>query len=218
MRKLVLAVLVTAFAVELWGQAAPITREFTWEFSGRVWTLTHTFSGDAYRHFRSLPRVAAYTAYADYALEPSNDVELASLIADMEGMAHSAGLNVWEKLNLVVAFVQSLRYEAEEGEYPRYPIETLVEGCGDCEDFAILTAAIFEQMGFGVVLLAFTAENHMAVGIRVLPPNAPEAVSYEWSGDRYYYLETTATGWAIGTMPTRYTSSPEIIPVAPTTP
>jgi hypothetical protein len=69
-----------------------------------------------------------------------------------------------------------------------------------------------------VVLLAFTTEMHMAVGIRVSPPNPPEGFAYEWNGEDYYYLETTAAGWTIGKMPSAYVSIPAIIALAPTTP
>jgi len=194
MRRMVLAAFLAALLSGGVVEGATITRVYTWESLGRTWTLDHAFSRDAYQHFRSLPRISTYTEYGSYVLEPVNDAELSELIDDFQTLAGSANLNMWEKLNLVVAFVQSLRYETEEGEYPRYP------------------------MGFGVVLLAFTTEMHMAVGIRVQPPNAVDAASYEWNGERYYYVETTAAGWSIGTMPTCYTSAPEIIALASVTP
>ncbi|MFC2077673.1 transglutaminase-like domain-containing protein [Candidatus Bipolaricaulota bacterium] len=211
MRRLALGILLAAIIGGVATQAATITREYTWEYASRKWVLTHDFDLRAYSQFRSLPRVSHYTDYGDYVLDPGNDEMIAGLVEDLEGLAQAAGLDVWEKLHLIVSFVQSLRYVSEEAEYPRYPIETLVEGCGDCEDLAILTAAILRQMGFGVVLLAFTAEMHMAVGIRILPPDPGEAHAYAWNGDTYYYLETTGTGWTIGEMPTEYTSIPTII-------
>jgi hypothetical protein len=219
MRKLVVVVpLIAILASGGASFAASISKQYAWAYLGRTWTLTQEFAVDAYHQFRSLPRVVNYTAYADYILDPNDDKALGSLIGELEELAVSAGLNVWEKLNLIVAFVQSFRYVSEEGEYPRYPIETLVEGCGDCEDLAILAAAILRQMGFGVVLLAFTSEGHMAVGIRVLPPGSGDGQTYEWDGDTYYYLETTGAGWTIGRMPTRYTSTPDIIAVSSRTP
>ena len=219
MRKLVVVIpLIAILAGSVTSFATSISKQYAWEYLGRTWTLTQEFAVDAYHQFRSLPRVANYTAYADYILDPTDDEALSSLIGGLDELAASAGLNVWEKLNLIVSFVQSFRYVSEEGEYPRYPIETLVEGCGDCEDLAILTAAILRQMGFRVVLLAFTSERHMAVGICVLPPGSGDGQTYEWNGDTYYYLETTGTGWTIGKMPTRYTSSPDIIAVSSTTP
>jgi hypothetical protein len=219
MRKLVVVVsLIIILASGVTSFAASISKQYAWVYLGRTWTLTHEFAIDAYYRSRSLPRVESYTSYGDYIQDPANDEMLGSLIAELEELAVSAGLDVWEKLNLIVSFVQSFRYASEEGEYPRYPIETLVEGCGDCEDLAILTAAILRQMGFGVVLLAFTREGHMAVGIRVLPPGSGDGQTYEWNGDTYYYLETTGAGWTIGKMPTRYTSAPDIIAVSATTP
>ena len=219
MRKLVVVVpIIAVLAGSVMSSAASISKQYAWEYFGRTWTLTQKFTVDAYDQFRSLPRVADYTAYADYILDPTDDEALGSLIGKLEELAVSAGLNVWEKLNLIVSFVQSFRYVSEDGEYPRYPIETLVEGCGDCEDLAILTAAMLRQMGFRVVLLAFTSERHMAVGICVLPPGSDNGQTYEWNGDTYYYLETTGTGWTIGKIPTRYTSSPDIIAVSSATP
>ena len=215
MRRLTLGVLLVAIIGGVATQAATITREYAWEYAGRKWVLTHVFDLKAYSQFRSLPRVAHYTDYGDYVLDTSDDVTMASLVEDLEGLAVAAGLDAWETLHLVVSFVQSLRYVSEETEYPRYPIETLVEGCGDCEDLAILTAAILRQMGFRVVLLAFTTEMHMAVGICVSPPESCTARAYEWNGDTYYYLETTGTGWTIGEMPTEYTSIPTIIALSP---
>lgn len=192
--------------------AASVTREFAWEYGDRRWMLTHSFALEDYERARSLPHPVSVSQYANYVLDPTNDGPLASFVSSLEGLAQGGGLNMWEKLNLTVTFVQSLRYIPEIVEYPRYPIETLVDGGGDCEDLAILAAAVLRQMGFGVVLLAFTEEMHMAVGVRVLPPAATEETNaYIWNGDAYYYLETTAYGWTIGTAPEEFSSAPQII-------
>jgi len=219
MRKVVataLLALVLSSSSAVW--ASSVTHDYSWEYGNRRWSLTHTFSLEEYARARELPHTVNYTDYANYVLDPIGDVAISSLILELETLAFNAGLNVWEKLNLIIAFVQSLEYETEVHEYPKYPIETLVEGRGDCEDFSILSAAILKQMGFGVVLLAFTQEMHMAIGIRVLPPGETDSHCYVWNGDSYYYLETTAAGWSIGTRPANYTSSPKIIAVAPATP
>jgi len=215
MRKVVAAALlalVLASSSAVWGSS--VTHNYSWEYGNRRWSLTHTFPLAEYTRAREQPHTVNYADYANYVLDPVDDVAISSLIAELEAIAYAAGLNVWEKLNLIIAFVQSLEYQTEAHEYPKFPIETLVEGRGDCEDFSILTAAILKQMGFGVVLLAFTQEMHMAIGIRVLPPGEADSHCYVWNGDAYYYLETTASGWSIGTQPSDYTSSPKIIAVA----
>jgi hypothetical protein len=85
-------------------------------------------------------------------------------------------LIILKVLLLLSLHKESLRLEytsdlVTEGydEYPRYPIETLVDKGGDCEDTAILAASIIRGMGYGVVLLVFpkTADSpgHCAVGV-----------------------------------------------------
>jgi predicted transglutaminase-like cysteine proteinase len=215
MRKLAgMTVLAIVIVGGLAAQAASITKEYKWESMGRVWTLTHAYAFEVYQKFRTMPRIGNYTDYAEYVRNPDDDAALASLVDEMESLCRFGGLDAWGELDLVISFVQSLRYVPEEGEYPRYPIETLVEGCGDCEDLAILAAAMLEEIGFDVVLLAFTTEMHMAVGIHVVLPESAGCQAYEWNGAKYYYVETTGTGWTLGRVPAAYRSAPEIIAVS----
>jgi len=106
---------------------------------------------------------------------------------------------------MAVSFVQSIPYKTDKestgmDEYYKYPIETLVEGCGDCEDSAILTATIVRDMGYGVVLLRFY--DHMAVGVK--GGENMHGTYWTYNGERYFYLETTNTGWEIGQIPDKY--------------
>ncbi|MBU0595902.1 hypothetical protein KJ567_04380 [Candidatus Bipolaricaulota bacterium] len=208
---IVLAALLLPIGISALSQSANIERQFRWESGGHTWTLIHRFCEASYRFFRTLPRTLDYTAYDVYVSDTRDDDELCGLVAALETLARNAGLDVWEKLNLVISFAQSIPYVSEEGEYPRYPLETLVEMKADCEDASILTAALLRQMGFGVVLLAFLEEHHMGVGVRVLPADASELTYYTWNGDVYYYLEPTSVGWKIGELPAGYASQPEII-------
>lgn len=195
------------------GQSASIEQQFTWQYAGRSWSLTHRFSTEHYGFFRTLPRILDYTQYARYVDDPRDDEQIQSLVDALERLAADAGLDAWERLNLVIAFVQSIPYAEETCEYPRYPLETLVEKAADCEDAAILTAAILRQMRFEVVLLAFLEEKHMAVGLNVAPPTSVTAPPFAWNGGAYYYLEPTSVGWAIGEIPERYRSQPAVIPL-----
>jgi len=207
----VLVALLLRFGAPAIAQTSSIERQFCWEYGGRTWTLIHSFRDASYRFFRTLPRTLNYTDYDVYASDWRDDDEVRELVAALEILAYSAGLDVWEKLNLVISFAQSIPYVTEEGEYPRYPLETLVEMKADCEDASILTATLLRQMGFGTILLAFLEEHHMGVGVRVLPPDGSGHTYYTWGGDAYYYLEPTSVGWEIGELPTGYASQPEII-------
>ena len=188
-----------------------VSKTYQWLFQNRYFSLTHGFSLEHYRYFKSLPRIVSYSDYSAYASDSHDDGELALLVTDLERAARSANLNAWEALNLIIAFVQSIPYVPEVQEYARYPLETLIDQRGDCEDSSILTAAILQQMGYPVVLLVFLKEQHIAAGISVLPPEPGSYRAYRYAGRDYYYVETTCEGWEIGIIPQRYTSTPEIV-------
>lgn len=210
-RSAILAIVLTVSLCAVSVLGSTVSRTYQWLFQDRYFTLTHGFSLERYRYFQTLPRIAAYSQYSAYITDSHDDDELAFLVAELEKAARSANLNVWEKLNLIIAFVQSIPYVPEPEEYARYPLETLIEQKGDCEDSSILTAAILHQMGYHVVLLVFLEEQHIAAGISVLPPIPGNYRSYRYAGRDYYYVETTCEGWQIGIIPQRYTSTPEIV-------
>jgi hypothetical protein len=108
-----------------------------------------------------------------------------------------------EKINFIASFVQGIEYtkddpENETYEYPRYPLETLKEKRGDCEDKAILTAALLYSLGYNVSLIRLP--QHMAVGV-----NLSEKISaYSYYVDQYYFLETTTLFNPLGKIPSEY--------------
>lgn len=206
---LFMLVLVVIQGFSALAQGDLIRRTYVWDYGGKAWSFTYDFPTSAYQLQKSLTRTLNYTNYDVYVNDPREDVVLRDFVAKFE--ASVPELTIWERLNLVIALIQSIPYVGESCEYPRYPIEMLVDQQGDCEDSAILTAALVRHMGFGVVLLAFLEEHHMAVGIRVLPPEHQTLQSFVWNGDPYYYLEPTSLGWAIGQIPPSYQSVPIIV-------
>jgi len=82
--------------------------------------------------------------------------------------------------------------------YPRYPIEMLKDSQGDCEDKAMLTAALLYSIGYNVSLIRLP--NHMAVGVH-LDEGLP---GFEYYTDEYYFLETTQVSHSLGRIPDQY--------------
>jgi len=89
-------------------------------------------------------------------------------------------------------------------EYPRYPIETLFDRGGDCEDTSILVAALLDRMGYDVALLFLYHENHCAVGVSI---EGSHGSYYQHDDKKYFYLETTGEGWRIGEIPPDFTET-----------
>lgn len=122
----------------------------------------------------------------------------------MHGLALKEGYGAYDEVSAILAFVQSLRYTSDSAstgydEYPRFPVETLVDDGGDCEDTAILFATLVLILDYNVVLI--NPPNHLAVG--VWGDNLYGSY-YTYNSRRYYYCETTGDGYNIGNIPSEY--------------
>lgn len=180
--------------------ATPIeyyTRTYHWTYGGHSPTYTIKIPKPLYEYYQQQPHDRNI---AKYALSSTDRKVLEAVISDFKENTDSKT----EAAHQVVAFVQSLPYfkdKASTGydEYPRYPIETLVDNGGDCEDTAILTAALLKEMNYDVVLIS--PPGHMAVGITC---PACKGTYYTYNNKKYYYLETTGNNWKVGQLPPDY--------------
>lgn len=136
--------------------------------------------------------------------DPYDDEYIETIARELERVGDRHNLSDREVVNTAIAFVQQLRYTPDEVatgfvQHTYYPLETLIDQGGDCEDTSILLAAILQEMGYGVILIAMWEAEHMAVGVKGDPSIV--GTFYEYNGDRYYYIETTGEGWEVGEMP-----------------
>jgi predicted transglutaminase-like cysteine proteinase len=169
-------------------------RQFTWDIPQDDLTFYNAQS-----HVQGIGKT-----YADFAKEEGGHVYLTDLTNAIKRSAAAEGLSEWETVNYAVALVQNLNYFNDPQpyqDYVRYPIETLDEDGGDCEDTAILLAAILDRMGYSAALL--NPPGHMAAGIECADCIGTK-VSY--NGKEYYYIETTGSGFNIGQMVLNFTS------------
>jgi hypothetical protein len=143
-----------------------------------------------------------------YAMSDYDRTYLRSLVDKLDEASDRDGFTDYESVMMVIAFVQSLDYTSDSvttgyNEYPRYPIETLVDDGGDCEDTSILTAALLYEMGYGVILI--NPPGHMAVGVK--GGEGIYGTYWTYEGSNYYYVETTGEGYDIGVIPPEYADS-----------
>ncbi len=129
-----------------------------------------------------------------YALKPVADC-LSEIFADPEDFANGA-----------LMLVHQIFYE--ETVPPKFPVETIVNGKGDCDLFSYVAASILEARGFDTILLYFENEAHMNIGIELpsMPVDARTPVSWVTHDNvRYYVAECTGddwqTGWRVGELP-----------------
>lgn len=194
-----------------------IIRDYDWTYDRQPWALDLQIPKELYLYYWSMAR-AQTPDYSIYVTNPKDDEFIQGLADRLSREALERGFDAVQEVGFAASFVQSLRYLEEDEEYPRYPVETLVDGGGDCEDTSILAAALLEAMGYDVVLLNFSpttpdGAGHMAVGVAL--PQIVGGCSYNFKGDDYYYLETTTLS-EVGDAPAEYRPlEPVILEVVP---
>jgi transglutaminase-like putative cysteine protease len=136
--------------------------------------------------------------------------EVQKLAQKLSQLGQAQNFMAYELLCFTLAFVQQgVGYthdvSPETGEiveFPKYPIETLAEQTGDCEDQAILMASLLKNMGFEVALLILP--THVALGLAGFTGLDGVSLVDPVSGEQYYYTETTVHGWLPGQVPLEF--------------
>jgi len=189
-----------------------ITRNYVWEYDDRQFQLQARYDKEAYELYSQRTR---YRHWVHFVNDPYDDAFISQITLQMENLAEEADYGREEIPYITMLFVQSLPYVSDSvsagyDEYPRFPFETMYHGGGDCEDSSILLAALLYDMGYGVSLIELP--GHMAVGVKG-SDDLPGSY-YDYSGVKYFYLETTNSGWEVGRIPTVYRNSDaRIIPI-----
>jgi hypothetical protein len=161
---------------------------------------------ERYRKFAAEKRILKVSKWNLYA--QAEMPEINNLALEFQKIFAEYQWSTYNKAFCVLKFVQNaITYKRDEDtksktEWPRYPIETLAESVGDCEDVAILCASVLIRLGFDVVLLDFP--GHVAFGVCGTPDMQGNYFYDEKTGKKYYYGEATADGWMLGETPKDY--------------
>jgi len=190
-----------------------VTQHYEWEYGTGYypsdWSWDLDISLRIYTEYHFRPRPGHWSEWIDMVNDPYDDYYITDMVQIFNKVAIEEGYSESEKVNFVIAFVQSLPYTVDSSttdwdEYPKYPLETLFERGGDCEDTSILVAALLDRLGYDTCLLLLSHENHCAVGVSI---TGTYGSYYEHDGKKYYYLETTGDGFEIGDMPSGFTDT-----------
>lgn len=174
---------------------------YKWEYpvGVRAWEYKLEIPIETVNYYKSIDR-NDIDGYSYYVTHEADDEYLYTLANQFKATGKKENLSEFDTINLAVSFVQSLEYVPDDigtgfDDYPKFPLETLYDEGGDCEDSSILLASLLRELGYGTVLVLF--DNHMGVGAI-----ASEPANFKYEGNNYHYIETTNTGWAIGQLPT----------------
>jgi PKD repeat protein len=141
-------------------ESSSLVRHFQWDYATRHFNWTVSIPSALYYEYRARRRGDwDQRDYDDYVLDPLDDEYLESLVNWIQA---EVGTDFYDTVECAFNFVQAAitySYDPRWYEYPRYPIETLVDETGDCEDTAILYASLVRTLGAGAMLVAVDT-NH----------------------------------------------------------
>ena len=189
-----------------------IGRRYIWNFQGKSYTILMTIDVERYNSYSGKER------YDIPKLVEEGRTTIGNLTREFKRIfRQNKNWAQQNRVDFILSFVQSLPYTFDDvttsyDEFRRYAIETLIEGGGDCEDTTILVASILRGLGESVALI-FTP-GHIALGVSGNFTGA----AFSYQGTKYYYCETTGTGWTVGTLPASVGKTADsIIPLSPLT-
>lgn len=189
-----------------------IERHYQWEYGGRTWdwnvSIPRALYDEYQRRFRG-PWISR--DYDEYVLDPLDDTYLSDLVDEI---AQQTGNDYFSTVECLFHFVQAAvdyAYDPMWYEYPRYPVETLVEEAGDCEDTAILYASLVRTLGAGAMLAAVDTDHNGAADhmVTLVPVDVAYAAGatcgagqstsfWEYNGKLYAFAETTGDPDTLG--------------------
>ncbi|MBC8047089.1 MAG: transglutaminase family protein [Fimbriimonadaceae bacterium] len=177
-------------------KAETIQRTYSWNYNGKNFSNTFDFNSSTYNYYKKTKR--RFDDFTYYMQENNSYRVITGVSNSLKAIAQKNKFTEWQTVEFIAAFVQSINYK-DDGyyEYPRFPVETLIDNAGDCEDTAILLASILRYLGYKTILVS--PKGHMGVGIAVKEKLSGNAFPY--NGENYYYIETTSAGWGIGDYP-----------------
>jgi archaellum component FlaC len=187
-----------------------IHRDFHWTYNWIEWRWSLDIPVDYYIAYAVVPLGERLREGQRLwgTLVTTDDQYLKGLAGALKSLASQEGYGYYDTANFILAFVQSLPYIPDDvstpyDEFPKFPLETLIEGGGDCEDTSILYATLLKIVGYDVILVS--PPGHMMVGVAEYRDQPLAGGWYvEFNGIRYYLAETTGEGWRIGDAPEEF--------------
>jgi hypothetical protein len=183
-----------------------VSKTFKWSYNGSNYGCIWTINYSTYLSWRNDTTLNRW---------PTNDAErtayVINSVTSMESLSNylaeeSSSMTGTQRANFVLKFVQSTNYVLDSNsrgvaEWFKYPIETLFDNGGDCEDTSILYCTLMYNLDYDVALLHYPTSlgyesGHMAAAVSL---TTSSGTYYLKNGDKYYYCETTSDNKNVGT-------------------
>ena len=194
-------------------------KTYHWRFKEKYWEFSLEVPIDIYRSYAESNVNRMPQSIGNYAMVnfvTSDDRIVQDVASTLKSFAEEENYSQVDTINFILRFVQKNAVYASDNitkgqvEYWKYPVETLVDKKGDCEDSSVLFASIMDALGYDVAMLFYVLEDdigHLAVGIHI------DGIHGEYiedkDGKKYYYCETTNSIYGLGEIPPDMSDTPD---------
>lgn len=183
-----------------------------WKHKGLPYTTQFGIHEDKYWFYKDQERGYCCDGWEKFSTP--EDYTIKTIAKDITDVSLTTGETC--KTCIAIDFVESMVYEydidyIERDEYPKYPIETIIDEKGDCEDTSFLMASILQAINIDTIILLFP--GHVAVGVWC---EGCTGTYYNYKGRNYFFLETTGESgnWKLGRIAEKYRQvNPQILDI-----
>ncbi len=144
-------------------------KTFDWSYGGKDYSITLGIRYSDYYTYKTDDIIRSQgTTEHDKMFVTSDDKYVKQIAEYISGA--TVGLDKAEVVNVLLRFTQTIPYVYDsesvgQEEYWKYPLETLYDGNGDCEDTSILFCAVGKAMGYDTALMLFSGHATGAISI-----------------------------------------------------
>ena len=144
-------------------------KTFDWSYGGKDYSITLGIRYSDYYTYKTDDIIRSQGMTEHDKMFVTSDDKYVKQIAEYISGA-TVGLDKAEVVNVLLRFTQTIpyMYDSEsvgQEEYWKYPLETLYDGNGDCEDTSILFCAVGKAMGYDTALMLFSGHATGAISI-----------------------------------------------------
>lgn len=164
---------------------------------------------------RIRPKGGSYASYwrdVYFALYETNAPSIQFIEDSLREIARQNNLSKSDLAKMTVSFVQDIPYEyilpgdCDVSDFPCRdhekfgilgPVEFLFSLSGDCDTRSVLLYTLLKNMGYSPLIVISKEYQHAMIALDI-----PSVGDYlEYRGRRFYFWETTNTGWLPGMLP-----------------
>lgn len=172
----------------------PIVITSTYPFQNGKTTISLSINGSVYEGAKNADKSVTIIGnissniwipdcYRAMVNDPAQEPIYQDLLSGFRKIKSERNLDSDEYMELIAVYVQSLKYETREENPAKFPVETVADQAGDCDDKSLLLAGLLSREGYSVALFSFGPENHMALGVG--------SDDCRYKNTNYTFLETT---------------------------